>query len=282
MTDADELRRSIGESWDASAAGWARQQAAWRSASTHVSAWMVDALALAPGMRVLELAAGAGETGFLAAALIGPGGTLITSDGSEPMLEIARGRAGELGLANVEFKLLDGEWIDLPLASVDAVLCRWGYMLMADPGAALRETRRVLRSGGRVALAVWDAASANQWLTIPMAVLVEHGLLEPPDAAEPGPFALGDAGLLAEMLADAGFTEIAIERLAMPIGAQDFDSWWASHLDRSERSRTAFARADESQTEAIEAQLAQRLKPFTDASGALEVPGCTLVASASA
>ena len=86
-----------------------------------------------------------------------PTGGVILSDQAEAMLEGARARAGELRLTNVEFQVWNAEWIDLPVASVDAVLCRWGYMLMADPGAALSETRRVLRPGGRVAFAVWDA-----------------------------------------------------------------------------------------------------------------------------
>ncbi len=103
---------------------------------------------------MLELAAGLGETGMLAAELVAPGGSVIVSDQAEAMLEGARKRAGELNLTNVEFQVLNGEWIDLPLASVDVVLCRWGYMLMADPAAALSETRRVLatrrssRAGG--------------------------------------------------------------------------------------------------------------------------------------
>ena len=63
------------------------------------------------------------------------------------MLDGARARAAELGLTNVEFQVWNAEWIDLPVASVDAVLCRWGYMLMADPLAAIIETRRVLRPG---------------------------------------------------------------------------------------------------------------------------------------
>ncbi len=116
---------------------------------------------LQPGQRVLELAAGLGETGMLAAELVAPLGGVVVSDQAEAMLEGARARALELGLSNVEFQVLNAEWIDLPVASVDAVLCRWGYMLMADPAAALAETRRVLRPGGRVALAVWDALAAQ-------------------------------------------------------------------------------------------------------------------------
>src|SRR5947199_5705401 len=94
-----------------------------------VSRWMADAVRPQPGLRVLELAAGAGDTGFLAAELIRPGGTLICSDAAETMLEVARGRAAELGIDNVEFKRIELGWIDLETASVDRILCKWGVML---------------------------------------------------------------------------------------------------------------------------------------------------------
>ena len=124
---------------------------------------MVAAIDPQPGQRVLELAAGMGETGMLAAELVAPVGGVVISDQAEAMLEGARRRAQELSLSNLEFQVLNAEWIDLPLASIDAVLCRWGFMLLADPGAALAECRRVLRPGGRLALAVWDRIEANPW-----------------------------------------------------------------------------------------------------------------------
>jgi ubiquinone/menaquinone biosynthesis C-methylase UbiE len=110
---------------------------------------------------VLELAAGPGETGFAAAARLGPTGKLISSDQSPEMVAVAKARAAELGIENVEFKVLDAQRLSLDSESVDAVLCRWGCMLMADRDAALRESRRVLRRGGRVALAVWDTPDRN-------------------------------------------------------------------------------------------------------------------------
>src|SRR5580693_9960505 len=143
--------------WEEAASGWIARQAAIRELSAPVSHWMIDAVDPQPGQRVLELAAGLGETGFLAAEMVAPVGGLITSDQADAMLDGARKRAGELGLTNVEFQVLNAEWIDLPVASVDVVFCRWGYMLMADPLAALREARRVLRPEGHVALAVWEA-----------------------------------------------------------------------------------------------------------------------------
>ena len=124
------------------AGGWTARRAQLQEVVAPVSHWLIDAIAPQPGHRVLELAAGLGDTGFLAAELIQPGGELITSDFAEPMLEAAEERAAELGLTNVTFKAIDAEWIDEPTASLDAVLCRFGYMLMLDPGAALQETRR--------------------------------------------------------------------------------------------------------------------------------------------
>jgi hypothetical protein len=155
-------------------------------------------------------------------------------------------------------------------------------MLMADPAAALRETRRVLRSGGRVALAVWAERGANLWAAIPNDVLIEHGLIEPPQPGAPGPFALGDPERLRGTLADAGFGEIDIAALDVPRRADNFAQWWATYCDLSFATRSALDRADAAQVEAVEAAVAARLAPFAAANGELEVPGRTLVAVAEA
>jgi ubiquinone/menaquinone biosynthesis C-methylase UbiE len=96
----------------------------------------------------------AGDTGFEAAAMIGEAGRLIWTDFSPQMVEVARRRGAALGLRNVDYREMDAEHIELEDATVDSVLCRSGYMLMADPAAALSETDRVLRPGGCLALSV--------------------------------------------------------------------------------------------------------------------------------
>src|SRR6476620_2931277 len=135
--DADADRGSARDVWERAAPGWREHRAALQAVAMPVSQWMADAVRPQPGHRVLELAAGPGDTGFLVAELIAPGGTLICSDASQGMLDAARERAEELGLRDVEFRALNAESIALPAASEDAVLCRWGYMLLADPAAAL-------------------------------------------------------------------------------------------------------------------------------------------------
>src|SRR5262249_44817908 len=154
------------ERWQRAARGWSARADEIRTFGMPVSVWLIDQLALQPGQRVLELAAGPGDTGFMAAELVSPGGTLLSTDAAGPMLDLARERARALGVPNAEFKEVDLQWIDIDTASVDAALCRWGLMFAADPGAALQEIRRVLRPGGRVALAVWADPERNPWATI--------------------------------------------------------------------------------------------------------------------
>ena len=283
--DANSYRQASLAGWEEAAPGWVRRQELVREFAAPVSHWMLDAVSLQPGQRVLELAGGIGETGMLAAELVAPMGTVIISDQAEAMLEGARARAQELGVGNVEFKVLNGEWIDLPLASVDVVLCRWGYMLMADPAAALGETRRVLVPGGRVAFAVWDALASNPWALLPGQELLERGLAPAPGAdsgQQPGPFALGSVAAVSGLLERAGFTEIHVEPLDLPRRHPDFEELWETTLDLSRAFHDAVLSRPAAEIEEIKASLAQRFAPYTAADGKLAVPGRTLVATASA
>ncbi|HSC03079.1 MAG TPA: methyltransferase domain-containing protein, partial [Solirubrobacteraceae bacterium] len=209
--DPDSLRSEILDRWEHAAAGWGKHADRMRQFGMPVSSWMIEQAGLQPGQRVLELAAGPGDTGFLAAELIRPGGMLLSTDGTENMLEVARARANELGIGNVEFRRIELEWIDLDTASVDAVLCKWGLMFSLDPETALREARRVLRPGGRIALAAWDEPEANAWATIPTQALVELGHTEPPDPDAPGMFILSAPGRLQDLLESAGFVDVVVD-----------------------------------------------------------------------
>jgi SAM-dependent methyltransferase len=283
--DAEAHRRASLEAWEEAAPGWVRQQALLREFATPVSYWMIDAVEPQPGERVLELAAGLGETGMLAAELVAPLGGVVVSDQAEAMLEGARSRAIALGLSNVEFQTLNAEWIDLPVASVDVVLCRWGYMLMADPAAALAETRRVLRPGGRVALAVWDTLESNPWALLPARELIERGVAPRPDPdvpPPPGPFALAAPGLVQELLEQAGFVEPRIETLELVRRHTSFAELWETTLDLSRNIHDAVLSRPATEIAEIEASLAERFAPYTAADGTLEIPARTLVAAASA
>ena len=206
-----------------------------REFSAPVSHWMIDAIAPQPGERVLELAAGLGETGMLAAELVAPMGGVIVSDQAEAMLAGARERAVALGLSNVEFQVLNAEWIDLPVASVDAVLCRWGYMLMADPLAAL--TRDAPRAAPRRA---HRARRVGLDRAQPLGALALGGSCS--SVALAAPAGSGHAGSVCrwavpsavrELLEQAGFAEVRVEAVDLRRRHASFEELWESTLDLS-------------------------------------------------
>ncbi|MGZ8634315.1 MAG: class I SAM-dependent methyltransferase [Solirubrobacteraceae bacterium] len=268
--------------WEGIAAGWKATRAAFQGNMLPVSHWLVEAIHPQPGHRVLELAAGLGDTGLLAAELVAPGGSALITDGAENMVAAAREHAEEVGATNVELRTMQAEWIDLPAASVDAVLCRFGYMLLFDPEAALRETRRVLKPGGRVALAVWDDLGRNPWMNVVRDALVSSGLAPSPVPEGPGPFALASEGAVRELLEATGFDEIEVAPLHLTVRAAGLDAWW-DHL-----MQTSFT------TEAVVRGLAPaehyKLRDLVDAGyapyvrddGSLEMPARALVAAAAA
>lgn len=275
-------RAAMLERWDRAAPGWSRRADNIQESAMRVSVWMVEHLDLQPGQRVVELACGPGDTGFLAAELVKPGGTLIATDASAAMLGVAGGRARDLGVTNVDFRQIELEWIDLETASVDAALCRWALMLSTDPPAALQEVRRVLRPGGRAAVAVWDRPEENPWATIPTRALVELGHAQPPDPSEPGMFALADRKRLSELLESAGFTEVSVEAVDVPRVSPGVEDFLAVTCDLSVPFAEACEPLSEGEREEVEALIARLLDPYAAEDGSLQLPGRSLVAAASA
>jgi SAM-dependent methyltransferase len=270
------------EAWHRAARGWERWQAELREVSAPVAEWLVKAIDPKPGQRVLELAAGPGETGFLVAQRLGPDGTLVSTDQSPDMVEVARRRAEELGLGNVEFRVLDGQQIDLDERSFDAVLCRWGYMLMADPDAALRGTRRVLREGGRLALAVWDTPDRNLWMSAPVMQLIVRGAFPPPEPGAPGPFSMAETAQLEQRLATAGFQQIETDKVEFDHVYPSFDQYWEMSLDLGAPLAAAMAELDETTVAEVRDAVRGVLAPFAGSDGALRIPASAMVAAATA
>jgi len=275
-----DTRQDMLERWERAAAGWGKRAERVRDLGMAVSLWLIEHLQLQPGQRLLELAAGPGDTGFLAAELLEPGGTVICSDATEAMLDVARARAGRLGVSNVEFRRLELEWIDLDTASVDAVLCRWGVMLVPDPAAALKETRRVLRPGGRLTLAVWAEAKANPWATIPGRALVELGHADPPDPNAPGMFSLAAPERLTEMLQDAGFVEATVETVGIERAYESLDDYLQETLDLSLAFSDPFRALGASEQEKVTRLMHRLAAPYVTPEGWLRLPGSSLVAVA--
>jgi ubiquinone/menaquinone biosynthesis C-methylase UbiE len=278
--EQDERRRAIYEASQLVAAGWERRREFIEEATAPVSRWMVSALAPRPGDRILELAAGPGGTGFEAAELVGDGGRLLSTDLSPAMSEVARRRAAERGLSNVDFRVMDAEAMELPEDSFDGVLCRFGYMLMIDPAEALARTRGVLRPGGRLALAVWGAPAQNPWLAIAGRLLVERGHAPAPEPDEPGPFALADEGRVRALLAAAGFEDVRTDEVAVTWPYRDVGHYLEVATDTAFTVARMLGGLPEAERAEIAAALADRFAPFAVDEGGYAVPGVALVAAA--
>ena len=279
MAPSDELAaRLLGASgsaaqWSAVAPGWARQRAYVWDISRDVADRLVRSLDPQPGETILELAAGPGDTGFSAASHLGPAGRLISTDVAPEMVAAAEERGRELGLTNADYRVVDAQAIDLADASIDGVVCRWGYMLVPDPGAALGETFRVLRPGGRVVFAVWAEATANPWGTAVGRALLERGLIEKPDADAPGPFRLGDAERVRALVHAAGFIEPQIEDVPVSWRYESLDHFWAVTADLSFLLTAALGVLSPEVIAEVRARVGEELDPYTDAAGGLALPG---------
>jgi SAM-dependent methyltransferase len=278
--DTEEYRRSSLASWETMAAGWERRRADIERVTAPVSEWLVRHVAPQPGDTVLELAAGPGDTGFAAARLIGEDGRLISTDFSSEMVEVGRRRAAELGLTNVEHRVIDAEDNALEDDSVDGVLCRFGYMLMADPAAALSETRRVLRPGGRLAFAVWRDAARNPWVAIAGRVLVERGLVPPPEPGTPGIFSMASDERAQELLEGAGLAVERLEDVPVRFRYGDVDEYIVNANDTGGMFARAWGAASEDERQAIYTQLDEAFTQFAVDEG-YELPGVALCAVAS-
>ncbi len=177
--DLKEYRQASLDTWNTLAPIWDERRDEIGEPVTGVRDRMLELLSPKPGETVLDIACGSGELTEALSPRVGDSGRVICTDFAMQMVDAARHRGEALGLANVEYREMDAEQMDLEDSSVDGAVCRFGFMLMADRVAALRETRRVLRNGGRLVFAVWAEPLRNPWVLVPGSVLMERGAMPP-------------------------------------------------------------------------------------------------------
>jgi ubiquinone/menaquinone biosynthesis C-methylase UbiE len=263
------------------ASAWERHREQLFENQRPVSEWLVDHVDPRPGQTILELAAGPGETGFLAAERVGADGRLISTDLSAGMIDAARRGAEARGLGNVELRVMDAQQIDLPDGSVDGVISRFGVMLMPEPAAAMRGAKRVLRDGGRLAYAVWGPPEGNPWLTVLVGAVLQTGHAPPGDPFGPGGvFSLAEPDANWGLLDGAGFSEVQIEEIPGAMRFKDVDHFWNVQSSVSGPLAVLIASLPADEVDAIKAALEPEVAPFQSAEG-LSLPSLAVVVSAS-
>jgi SAM-dependent methyltransferase len=274
----DELRARLRGMWAAVAPGWAEHAAYADARGAAVGEAMLALAKPQPGDRVLELACGPGGLGLAAAERVAPGGEVVLSDVVPEMTSIAAARASALELTNVATRELDLEQIDEPDASYDVVLCREGLMFVPDPAGAAREIQRVLRPGGRFAVAVWGPRERNPWLGVVFdAVSAQIGTPVPPPGI-PGPFSLDDSDKLAGLFSDAGLSDVVVTDLPVPLRARSFDEWWERTCALAGPLAKVLGSLSEEAAQAIRIRAQKAVRAYETPTG-VEFPGVTLLAS---
>ncbi|NDP64689.1 methyltransferase domain-containing protein [Polaromonas sp.] len=219
MTPAspEQFKDAVRQAWDASASGWNQQTPAIRNWLAAPTATLLDEAQIGPGMRVLDIAAGAGDQTLDIARRVGEGGRVLATDISPAILQFASENARGAGLPQVQTQVCDAEDLLPGETGFDAAVCRLGLMLCPNPLGALRQMHRVLRPGGHAAVLVFSEPQRNPCIGILMTTACRHAGLAPRDPLTPGGLlSLGKPGLLQDYFSQAGFTDVATERMQAP------------------------------------------------------------------
>jgi SAM-dependent methyltransferase len=268
--------------WGAVAGAWAEHADEVEQRAEVVTRAMIDAVSPGPGDAVLELACGAGGMGLAIADLVGPGGSVLLSDVAPEMVttaaRLAERRAERGAGPHVSTRVLDLEQIDLPDASF--VVCREGLMFALDSGRAVREIARVLRPGGRVAVAVWGPRDRNPWLGVLADAIQEQTGAPVPPPGLPGPFSLGDHGQLERTLAGAGLERVQVGEVAVPTHDASFEAYWQLRVELAGPLKRVLAGLPTEDLASIRETVRENVARYVTADGVLTIPGLAYVGSA--
>jgi ubiquinone/menaquinone biosynthesis C-methylase UbiE len=267
---------------------WERVAAAWNRWSPTLERWwapvteaMLELARIGPGSHVLDVAGGSGEPALTAATRIGPTGYVLSTDLSANLARLAaeNARARGLDATRFEARVMDGERLDLPDASFDAALSRLGVIYFPDRTRALGEIRRILKPGGRVALASFTTPQANPCFAIPIAIIRRRAQAPAPPPGSPGPFSLGSQELMEDAYRRAGFRDVRMRVIQAPLRLAD-----AAECARFEREsygalQQMLAGLSEAEREATWEEVRQALTQL-EGPGGFESPGELLVGAA--
>jgi ubiquinone/menaquinone biosynthesis C-methylase UbiE len=215
--DPVQYKQTTHAQWQDAAEAWHRWTPTIQEWFKPVTEAIIELGRIEPGSRVLDVAAGAGDPSLTIAEIVGPEGYVLATDISANLLAFAARDAEQRGLTNFETRVMDGENLDVPAESFDAVISRVALIYFPDQQRALTGMRRTLKPGGRTVNAVYTTAECNGFFTVPISIIRKRAQLPPPLPGQPGPYSLGEKGVLEEAYRQAGFSDIETRVVSAPL-----------------------------------------------------------------
>ena len=228
MVDAAEFREGQRKQWSSAASGWLKWQELMDRGVHVVSRKLVEMAGVEPGARVLDVACGLGEPTLTAAQAAGESGSVVATDIAPDMIALARDRAAEAGIQNVEFVEVAGNDLDFPDDSFDAAVSRWGIIFEPDGEAVAGQVRGFLKPGGRFAISSWGTPEQVPFLSIPMRTAMQRLDIPPPPPGTPGPLSRPTPDAIGGLLAGGGFSDVEVEEIDIELewdSAEDFTTF---------------------------------------------------------
>jgi ubiquinone/menaquinone biosynthesis C-methylase UbiE len=199
---------------------WTKSWPARETLTTSVTPFLLAAIELSAGQRVVDIGCGGGGLAIALASQVAPGGLVVGVDVSEDLLRLAGERAAAAGVDNMDFVQVDMQSGTLGGDRFDLAVSQFGVMFFDEPVKAFANIRAHLRAQGILTFACWQTVDRNPWH---VATALGHLVTpKPPPAAGksvPGPFSLGDVATTEGILREAGFVDIGVEPHQMSITA---------------------------------------------------------------
>lgn len=253
-SNLDQIRDQQRETWDKFSAGWKKWDEMVQGWLAPVGETMIHHAKLREDAHVLDIAAGTGEPGLTAAARV-PRGRVTVTDLAERMLAVTLENAARRGLRNVETRVADAGALPFADASVDAVLCRFGFMFFPDVAAATREFARVAKPGATICTAVWSEAAKNPWATNIMGTIARHVTMPTPPPGSPGLFRCASTGFMSQAFAEAGLRNISEHEVSCDMVHDSPERYWEFMTDVAAPVVAGLVKADDAARERIRAEV---------------------------
>ena len=265
--------------WSESAPYWEKHRDTIRHMFVPVTQSLIDDAGISNGHTVLDVATGPGEPALSIARLVGQEGKVFGIDPVPEMMAAARRATDRLGLKHVQFEVAFAHDLPFSADTFNAVVSRFGAMFFPSPVDSIREMLRVLKPGGKLAIAVWHLAERNPYHFAVWRVIERYVDSPPLDPDSPDAFRFATPGKLRDVAAKAGLIT-PIERLLKfsihaPMSVEDF---WTLRCEMSDKLRTKLAVLSTDQLTEVRDHVIEALRAYSTEDG-IRFPAEVLIVS---